>query len=46
MTIKSPFIVSFTGSSDLGTLVATKESAEERAMADIAMELVGELIYK
>jgi outer membrane lipopolysaccharide assembly protein LptE/RlpB len=46
MTIKSPFIVSFTASQDLGTLIATKEVAEERAMADIAMELVGELIYK
>ncbi len=46
MTVASPFIVSFTGSSDLGTLLATKEVVEERAMADIAMELVGELIYK
>jgi outer membrane lipopolysaccharide assembly protein LptE/RlpB len=46
MTIKSPFIVSFTGSPDLGTLIATKEVAEQRAMADIAMELVGELLYK
>jgi outer membrane lipopolysaccharide assembly protein LptE/RlpB len=46
MTIKSPFIISFSGSPDLGTLIATKEGAEERAMADIAMELVGELIYK
>jgi outer membrane lipopolysaccharide assembly protein LptE/RlpB len=46
MNIKSPFIVSYTGSPDLGMLIATKEGAEERAMADIAMELVGELIYK
>jgi outer membrane lipopolysaccharide assembly protein LptE/RlpB len=46
MTIDSPFIVSFTGSPDLGALLATKEVAEERAMADIAMELVGQLIYK
>ncbi len=46
MTVSSPFIVSFTGSPDLGTLLATKEAAEEQAMADIAMELVGELIYK
>jgi outer membrane lipopolysaccharide assembly protein LptE/RlpB len=46
MNIGSPFIVSFTASQDLGTLLATKEVAEGRAMADIAMELVGELLYK
>jgi hypothetical protein len=46
MTVSSPFIVSFTGSPDLGTLLATKEAAEGQAMADIAMEVVGELIYK
>jgi outer membrane lipopolysaccharide assembly protein LptE/RlpB len=46
MIISSPFIVSLMASADLGTLLATKEVAEERAMADIAMELVGQLIYK
>lgn len=44
--ITSPFIVSFTGSEDLGRLLATREIAEERALRDIAMEIVGVLIYK
>jgi outer membrane lipopolysaccharide assembly protein LptE/RlpB len=46
MIIGSPFIVSFAGSPDLGTLLATKEVAEEQAMADIAMEVAGQLMYK
>ncbi len=45
-TVNTPFIVDFTGSPDLGVLMATKEVAEERAMADIAMEVAGSLIYK
>jgi outer membrane lipopolysaccharide assembly protein LptE/RlpB len=45
-TVNTPFIVDFTGSPDLGVLMATKEIAEERAMADIAMEIAGALIYK
>ncbi len=45
-TVNTPFIVDLTGSPDLGVLMATKEIAEERAMADIAMEVAGALIYK
>jgi hypothetical protein len=44
--ISSPFIVSFTGSEDLGRLLATRDMAVERAMRDIAMQIVGALIYK
>ena len=42
----SPFIVSFTASEDLGNLIASREVAEERAMKDIATEIVGALIYR
>lgn len=41
----SPFIVSFSGSRDMGSLLANRDQAERRAMADVAMEVVGELIY-
>jgi outer membrane lipopolysaccharide assembly protein LptE/RlpB len=44
--IGSPFIVSFTASEDLGSLVASREVAEEQAMKDIATEIVGALIYR
>jgi len=44
--ISSPFIVSMTGSSDFGSLIANKDLAETKAIQDIAMELVGALIYK
>ncbi len=44
--ISTPFIVSLTDPGDLGTLLAMKDSAEERAMADIAMEIVGALIFR
>jgi outer membrane lipopolysaccharide assembly protein LptE/RlpB len=43
--IRSPFIVSFTGS-DLANLLADRDLAEERAMKDLSQELVGELIFK
>ncbi len=43
---RSPFFVSFTGSEDLGSLLAARELAEERALRDIAVEIVGALIYK
>ncbi|MDH4232789.1 MAG: LPS assembly lipoprotein LptE [Nitrospirota bacterium] len=42
----SPFIVSFASSEDLGTLLAKKELAEEKASRDVAMRIVGALIYK
>jgi hypothetical protein len=44
--IESPFIVSFSGSEALNTLLATKELAEEEAMRDVAMRIIGALIYK
>lgn len=44
--ITSPFIVSFTASEDLGRLLAARDVAEERALRDIASEVVGALIYK
>jgi outer membrane lipopolysaccharide assembly protein LptE/RlpB len=42
----SPFIVSFSGSEDMGNLLANRDQAEQKAMADVAMEVVGALIYK
>jgi outer membrane lipopolysaccharide assembly protein LptE/RlpB len=44
--IDSPFIVSFVSSEDISTLLAKKELAEERALKDVAMRIVGALIYK
>ncbi|OGW25462.1 MAG: hypothetical protein A2X59_11935 [Nitrospirae bacterium GWC2_42_7] len=44
--ISSPFIVSMTGSNDFGSLIANKDLAETKAMKDVAMEIVGALIYK
>ena len=45
-SIESPFIISLTASGDLNTLLATKEPAEESALKDVAMKVVGALIYK
>ena len=44
--IGSPFIEPFSGSEDLGTLLATKTVAEDRALRDLAVRLIGALIYK
>lgn len=44
--ISSPFIVSFTGSEDFGRLLANKDIAEEKALSDVAMQIVGSLIYR
>ena len=44
--VMSPFIVSTEGSRDMGVLLGSRDMAEEKAMADIAMEIVGALIYK
>jgi hypothetical protein len=41
-----PFIVSFSGTGTMGDLLANRDVAETHAMADIAMEVVGALIYK
>ena len=43
--IDTPFIVTLTASNALNKLLATKELAEEQAMRDVAMRLVGTLIY-
>ncbi len=44
--IMSPFIVSSSGSRDMGMLLGLREMAEDRAAADIAMQIVGVLIYQ
>lgn len=44
--IESPFIVSFASSDDLSLLLAKKELLEEKAMGDVAMRIIGALIYK
>ena len=44
--ISAPFIVSVTDQGDLGNLLAVKDTAEERAMADIAMEIVGAFMFR
>jgi outer membrane lipopolysaccharide assembly protein LptE/RlpB len=41
-----PFIVSFSGIGAMANLLANRDVAERQAMADIAMEIVGALIYK
>lgn len=43
--IGSPFIVSFPGSGMLEDVLAAKELASEKALRDIATELVGIIIY-
>jgi hypothetical protein len=42
----SPFIVSFTGPGPLNDLIASKEKASEKAMKDMAMEIVGIILYQ
>jgi hypothetical protein len=42
----TPFIVTLTASDKLNKLLATKELVEEQAMRDVAMRLVGTLIYQ
>ena len=44
--ISAPFIVTLTDQGDLGRLLALKDTAEERAVADIAMEIVGALMFR
>jgi hypothetical protein len=44
--IGSPFIVSFSGPGPLDELIASKELASERAIIDMAMEIVAILIYR
>ncbi len=44
--IESPFIVSFGSAEDLSALLAEKELVEEKAMSDVAMRIIGALIYK
>jgi hypothetical protein len=43
--IGSPFIVSFSGPGPLDELIASKELASEKAIRDMAMEIVAILIY-
>lgn len=44
--IMSPFIVVSSGSRDMALLLGSRDMAEDKAVADIAMEIVGSLIYK
>lgn len=44
--ITSPFIISFSGTGLLNALIASKELASERAIRDMAMEIVAGLIYR
>lgn len=44
--LQSPFIVSSQGSKDMAALLGSRALAEDKAMSDIAMEIVGALIYK
>jgi len=44
--VGSPFIVTQSAQGSMGNLIASKEAAEEEAMKNIAMEIVGALIYK
>ena len=43
--VQSPFISAFTGAANMGNLLAAKEVAEESLANDVAMEIVGALIY-
>jgi len=45
-SIGSPFIVSFQSNDVLGDVIARKESASEKAVRDLAMEIVANLIYR
>ena len=44
--IGSPFIISFYGSGKLNELIAHKEQASERALQDMAAEIVSNLLYR
>jgi hypothetical protein len=44
--IVSPFIVSFTSPGPLNDLIASKEIASEKAIRDMAAEIVANLIYR
>jgi hypothetical protein len=44
--IGSPFIVSFSGPGPLEGLIASKELASEKAIRDMAMQVVGAIIYQ
>jgi outer membrane lipopolysaccharide assembly protein LptE/RlpB len=45
-SVSSPFIVSVNEEVNLGILLASKEVAEEKTMRDVAMEIVGELLFR
>ena len=44
--IGSPFIISFSSSGSLEELLASKEVASEKAIRDMAMQVVGAVIYR
>lgn len=45
-SIGSPFIVSFSGASQLNEIIGLKELASERAIRDMAMEIIAIMIYR
>lgn len=45
-TVATPFIVSFSAAKDLGGLIAARETAEEQAARDIAVEVSGFLLFE
>ncbi len=44
--IGSPFIVSFAGTGPLANLIASKEAASDKAIKDMASEIISALIYR
>lgn len=44
--VMSPFIISSSGSGEMALLLGSRDMAEDKAAADIAMEIVGALIYR
>jgi hypothetical protein len=44
--VESPFIVSFSGPGSLNDLIASKELASERAIREMAVEIVAGIIYR
>lgn len=43
--IASPFIVSSPAARDMAVLLGSRDMAAEKAVGDVAMEIIGELIY-
>lgn len=46
INVTTPFIVSFRSQDAFGTVLSNREAAEDRAVADLAVEIVGGLIFR